>query len=41
MTFGFNICVMPLQVVLVTYFGLELETLEDGHPLEDGKMYYY
>ena len=28
MTFGFSICAVPLQVTLVTYFGLELEILE-------------
>ena len=41
MIFGFSICALPLQVTLVTYFGLELGTLEDGQPLEGSKACYY
>jgi len=41
MIFGFSIYAILLQVALVVYFRLELGTLEDEQPLEDGKMYHY
>ena len=34
---SWHICAIPLQVILVTYFGLELGTLGDGQPLEGDK----
>ena len=39
MTFSFSICATPLQVILVTYFRLELGTLEGGQPPEGNKTY--
>ena len=41
MTFSFSIYAISLQVTLVVYFRPELETLEGGQLLEDGKVYYH
>ena len=39
--FGFSLCAIFLQVVLVTYFGKILRELGGLRLLEDNKMYYY
>jgi len=38
MIFDFSVCVVPLQVILVAYFGSELKTLEGRQLLEGSKM---
>ena len=38
MTFGFSLCAVSLLVVLVIYFGSELEKLSRLRPPESSKM---
>jgi len=39
--FNFSIYTISLQVILITYFGSELETLRGGQPLEGSKVCYH
>ena len=38
MTFGFNLCAVPLQVILVTYFRRELGELRGLEVLEGNEV---
>ena len=38
MIFSFSLCAAPLLVTLVTYFGMGLENLVGGKPLEESKI---
>ena len=40
-TFNFGLCVVPLQVILVTYFRPRNRNLKGGNPLEDGEICYH
>jgi len=41
MIFSFSLYAAPLLVILVTYFGIELEDLAGGKLPKDSKIYYY